>query len=67
MQMTEELLQDTKIISLYKAIIGASGTNDFNNEVKLIYWRISSNFIFVYILFPLQKTSHPTRNKNKET
>ena len=67
MQMTEELLQDTKIISLYKAIIGASGTNDFNNEVKLIYWRISSNFIFVYVLFPSQKTSHPTRNKNKET
>ena len=35
MQMTEELLQDTKIISLYKAIIGASDTNDFNNEVEV--------------------------------
>ena len=34
MQMTEELLQDTKIISLYKAIFGVSDTNDFNNEVK---------------------------------
>ena len=33
--MTEELLQDTKIISLYKGIIGASDTNDLDNEVKV--------------------------------
>ena len=33
--MTEELLQNTKIISLYKAIIGASDTNDLGNEVKV--------------------------------
>ena len=33
--MSEELLQDTKIISLYKAIIGASDTNNLDNEVKV--------------------------------
>ena len=33
--VTEELLQDTKIISLYKAIIGTSDTNDLDNEVKV--------------------------------
>ena len=33
--MTEELLQDTKIISLYIAIICSSDTNDFDNEVKV--------------------------------
>ena len=33
--MTEELLQDTKIISLYKAIIGTSDTSDLDNEVKV--------------------------------
>ena len=32
--MTEELLQDTKIISLYKAITGPSDTNDLYYEVK---------------------------------
>ena len=33
--MTEELLQDTQILSLYKAIICASDTNDLDNEVKV--------------------------------
>ena len=33
--MAEELLQDTKIISLYKAITGASDTNDLDYEVKV--------------------------------
>ena len=33
--MTEELLQDTKIISLYKAVTGASDTNDLDYEVKV--------------------------------
>ena len=33
--ITEELLQDTKIISLYKAITGASDTNDLDYEVKV--------------------------------
>ena len=32
--MTEDLLQDTKIISLYKTIIGASNTTDLDYEVK---------------------------------
>ena len=33
--MTEELLQDPKIIILYKAIIGASDVNDLDYEVKV--------------------------------
>ena len=33
--MTQELLHDTKIISLYKAFIAASDTNDLDNAVKL--------------------------------
>ena len=65
--MTEELLQDTKRVSLYKAIIGASDTNDFDNEGKVNLLENILKLIFVYVLFPLQKTSHPTRNKNRET
>ena len=33
--MTEELLQDTIIIRLYKVIIGVSDTNDLDYEVKV--------------------------------
>ena len=33
--MTEELLQDTKIINLCKAIIGVSDTNNLDNEFKV--------------------------------
>ena len=65
--MTEELLQDTKIISLYKSITGASIQMILIMKLKLIYRTVSSNFIFVYVLFPLQETSHSTRNKNKES
>ena len=65
--MTGVLLQDTKIISLYKAILVLWIQIILIMKLKLIYWRVSSNFIFMYVLFPLQKTSHPTRNKNKET
>ena len=51
--MTEEHLQDTKIISLYKAIIGASDTNDLDYEVKVnllenilkLYLRVRSFFL----------------------
>ena len=65
--MTGVLLQDTKIISLYKAILVLWIQIILIMKLKLIYWRVSSNFIFMYVLFPLQKTSCPTRNKNKET
>ena len=66
--MTEELLQDTKIISLYKASTGASIQMILIMKLKSTYWRISSNFIFVHVLFSLQKrSSPPTRNKNKKT
>ena len=44
--MTEELLQDTKIISLYKAIIGASDTNDLDNEVKV---NLLENILKLYL------------------
>ena len=44
--MTEELLQDTKIISLYKAIIGASETNDLDNEVKV---NLLENMLKLYL------------------
>ena len=44
--MTEELLQDTKIISLYKAIIGASETNDLDNEVKV---NLLENILKLYL------------------
>ena len=33
--VAEELLQDTKIISLYQAIIDASDTNDLDYKVKV--------------------------------
>ena len=33
--MTQELLHDTKIITLYKAFIAASDTSDLDNAVKL--------------------------------
>ena len=44
--MTEELLQDTKIISLYKAIIGTSDTNDLDNEVKV---NLLENILKLYL------------------
>ena len=44
--MNEELLQDTKIISLYKAIIGASDTNDLDYEVKT---NLQENIIKLYL------------------
>ena len=44
--MTEELLQNTKIISLYKAIIGASETNDLDNEVKV---NLLENILKLYL------------------
>ena len=44
--MTEELLQDTKIISLYKAIIGTSDTNGLDNEVKV---NLLENILKLYL------------------
>ena len=44
--MTEELLQDTKIINLYKAIIGASDTNNVDNEVKV---NLLENILKLYL------------------
>ena len=65
--MTQELLHDTKIISLQKGIIGASDANDLDNEVKV---DLLENVLKLYLgvrFFPLQKTTPPTRKKNKET
>ena len=52
--MTEELQQDNKMISLYKAIIGASEINDLDCEVKAnllgniikLYFRVRSFFFY---------------------
>ena len=44
--MTEDLLQDTKIISLYKTIIGASNTTDLDYEVKA---NLLENLLKVYL------------------
>ena len=43
--MTEEFLQDTKIVSLYKAIIGGSDTNDLD-EVKV---NLLENILKLYL------------------
>ena len=44
--MTKELLQDTKIICIYKAVIGASDTNDLDNEVKV---NLLENILKLYL------------------
>ena len=44
--ITEELLQDTKMIGLYKAITGASDTNDLDNEVKV---NVLENILKLYL------------------
>ena len=44
--MTEELLQDTKIINLYKTIIGASDTNNVDNEVNV---NLLENILKLYL------------------
>ena len=65
--MTEELLQDTKIISLYKAIIGTSDRNDLDNEVKV---NLLDNILKLYLRvrsFSFAKDITSTRNKNRET
>ena len=50
--MTEELLQDTKVTSLYKAIIGASDTNDLDYEIKVKFVEnISTNLSSCRFLF----------------
>ena len=63
--MTEELLQDTKIISLYKAIIGTSDTNDRDNEVKV---NLLENILKLYLRvrsfsFAKDITSHKKQKK----
>ena len=65
--MTEELLQDTKIISLYIAIICSSDTNDFDNEVKV---NLLQNILKFYLRvrsfsFAKDITSHKKQEQRK--
>ena len=50
--MTEKLQQDTKITSLYKAIIGVSDTSDLDYEIKVKFLEnISTNLSSCRFLF----------------
>ena len=63
--MTEELLRDPKIVSLYKAIVGASATNDLDYEVKNNLLEISSilsSYTF-FFLCKIHEVPHETRTK----
>ena len=65
--MTEELLQDTKIISLYIAIICSSDTNDFDNEVNV---NLLQNILKFYLRvrsfsFAKDITSHKKQEQRK--
>ena len=62
--MTEELLQDTKIINLCKAIIGASDTNDVDNEVKV---NLLENILKLYLhVRPFSFAKDITSHKKQE-